>query len=257
MQHFSWPMGHTRWITNIFDEGSPLSPKGNEATCTAQGFFLQLGLGITLYQTSLSAFYYLTVCKNWKEERQFKKYQWLFHTPPVIWGISTGLYGSLDEQFNNAYFICSWTGTDLSMALLFGLFYAPLWLSFLICLTLQLLIWRKVRTQENRISRYSFNPSQSNVQGSSDSNIRTSSRYSFNPSQSNVQGSSDSNIRTSSTERGVVGIGVRSESNSPANNGEGVNDSTVTTISTEQRHSRGLSAMFNRKSRRSSELERK
>ena len=40
--------------------------------------------------------------------------------------------------------------------LIFGLFYAPLWLSFLTCVILQLLIYQKVRNQENSISKYTF-----------------------------------------------------------------------------------------------------
>jgi hypothetical protein len=76
--------------TSVYDADGALSPKGNSATCTAQGFFLQSGLAIPLYQVSLTAFYYLTVCRNWKEDRQFKKWQWVFLAPPVVWGVSTG-----------------------------------------------------------------------------------------------------------------------------------------------------------------------
>ena len=43
-----------------------------------------------------------------------------------------------------------------STGLIFGLFYAPLWLSLLTCVILQLLIYQKVRNQENSISKYTF-----------------------------------------------------------------------------------------------------
>ena len=175
--------------TSVYDvDDGALSPKGNSATCTAQGFFLQSGLAIPLYQVSLTAFYYLTVCRNWKEDRQFKKWQWMFLAPPVVWGVSTGkqlvcmcnvhmdwiwydrlltllhlvvlciaLYGAIDGQFNDALMWCFFAGTDKSKALYVGLFYAPLWLSFLTCVILEILIWKKVREQENRISKYTFN----------------------------------------------------------------------------------------------------
>ena len=52
---------------------------------------------------------------------------------------------------------CFFAGTDKSKALYVGLFYAPLWLSFLTCVILEILIWKKVREQENRISKYTFN----------------------------------------------------------------------------------------------------
>ena len=61
------------------------------------------------YQVSLTTFYYLTVCRNWKEERGFKKYQWAFHAPPIIWGVSTALYGAIDDRFNPALIWCFFT----------------------------------------------------------------------------------------------------------------------------------------------------
>ena len=67
------------------------------------------------------------------------------------------LYGAIDGQFNDALMWCFYAGTDKSKALLFGLFYAPLWLSFLTCVILEILIWKKVRDQENRIRKYTFN----------------------------------------------------------------------------------------------------
>jgi hypothetical protein len=131
-------------------------PRGNDATCTSQGFFLQSGLSIPIYQMSLVAYYYLSVCKSWKEERQFKRYQWLFHLPPAIFGVTTALYGAIDDQFHPAGLWCFFAGTDQSLALIFGLFYAPLWLSFIITGVLMGLIYRHVRQQENRVARYTF-----------------------------------------------------------------------------------------------------
>jgi len=140
----------------LYSGVATLSPRGTTASCTAQGFFLMLGLAIPLYQVSLTSFYYLTVCKNWKEDRQFRRYQPLFHIPPWCWGLGCALYGAIDDQFHPNLVWCFYGGTDISTELLFGLFYAPLWLSFLISGILLLLIWKKVREQEARIAKYTF-----------------------------------------------------------------------------------------------------
>lgn len=127
--------------------GTPrvFDPRGNEATCTIQGFFLQSGLSIPVYQSSLAAYYYLCVCKSWKEDRQLKRYQCLFHAPPLIFAVATALYGAIDDQFNPSLLWCFFAGTDKSTALLFGFFYAPLWISFVVTAVLMALIYRQVR----------------------------------------------------------------------------------------------------------------
>lgn len=140
----------------LYSGVSTLSLRGSTALCIAQGFFLMIALAIPLYQVSLTSFYYLTVCKNWKEDRRFRRYQWLFHTPPWAWGLGCALYGAIDDQFHPNLVWCFYGGTDISTQLLFGLFYAPLWLSFLICGILLLLIWKKIREQESRIAKYTF-----------------------------------------------------------------------------------------------------
>ena len=77
------------------------------------------------------------------------------HTPMVL-GIRLCINGAIDNQFHPNLVWCFYGGTDISTELLFGLFYAPLWLSFLISGILLLLIWKKVREQEARIAKYTF-----------------------------------------------------------------------------------------------------
>jgi len=91
-----------------------------------------------------------------EREKEFKRYQPLFHIPPWCWGLGCALYGAIDDQFHPNLVWCFYGGTDISTELLFGLFYAPLWLSFLISGILLLLIWKKVREQESRIAKYTF-----------------------------------------------------------------------------------------------------
>jgi hypothetical protein len=58
---------------------------GNDATCTAQGFFIQLGFTTIFYNIALSCYYQLAIIRNWKEG-QFKAYKLWFHVPTVLVG---------------------------------------------------------------------------------------------------------------------------------------------------------------------------
>jgi hypothetical protein len=54
---------------------------GNEATCTAQGFFLQLGLASIFFNVSLSLYYYLVIVQGWRAQRLKTVRIWLFIGP--------------------------------------------------------------------------------------------------------------------------------------------------------------------------------
>mmetsp|Transcript_9988 Transcript_9988/g.18140 ORF Transcript_9988/g.18140 Transcript_9988/m.18140 type:complete len:797 (-) Transcript_9988:447-2837(-) len=66
--------------------------KGNDATCVAQGFFIQLGT-ISCYINVSVAVYYLLVIKMGRTERQMKKARiWLF-TCPILIGLTFAFAG--------------------------------------------------------------------------------------------------------------------------------------------------------------------
>jgi hypothetical protein len=66
--------------------------KGNEATCTAQGFFVQLGYTSIFYNMSLS-FYFLCVVRYRMQESQLKKRQIWFHIPALFIGFTLAFGG--------------------------------------------------------------------------------------------------------------------------------------------------------------------
>ncbi|CAB9503332.1 expressed unknown protein [Seminavis robusta] len=59
---------------------------GNQATCKAQAFFVQLGITSIFYNASLSIYYFLIIVKGWREF-QLKKIQLYLHAAPLAVGL--------------------------------------------------------------------------------------------------------------------------------------------------------------------------
>jgi len=66
--------------------------QGNDATCTAQGFFIQMGFVGVLYNLVLSV-YYVLVIRNGLKDPQLKRARLWFHAPPVLVGTILALAG--------------------------------------------------------------------------------------------------------------------------------------------------------------------
>jgi hypothetical protein len=77
--------------------------KGNEATCTMQGFFIQLGYTSIFYNMSLS-FYFLFVVRYGVRESQLKKQQLWLHIPALIVGVALAFGGI--PVYGNALWGC-------------------------------------------------------------------------------------------------------------------------------------------------------
>jgi len=59
---------------------------GNEATCKAQAFFVQLGFTSVFCNVSLAIYYVLTISRGWKEF-QLKEIRWYLNGIPLVAGI--------------------------------------------------------------------------------------------------------------------------------------------------------------------------
>jgi len=57
---------------------------GNEASCTAQGFFIQVGTVACYTNVSLAVYYFLVVQKGWRESQLKKVRLWLFVCPITV-----------------------------------------------------------------------------------------------------------------------------------------------------------------------------
>jgi hypothetical protein len=66
--------------------------KGNEATCTAQGFFIQIGTTACFINSSLSSYYYLSIIRGISEDA-LKKKRLLFFIPPILTGMLFAFVG--------------------------------------------------------------------------------------------------------------------------------------------------------------------
>lgn len=78
----------------------PLYAAGTTETCSAQGFFLQLGLcTATLYQATLLLYYFLTIAMG-RKESQIKKWEVFLHLVPCAVGLGTSIAGLALKLYN-------------------------------------------------------------------------------------------------------------------------------------------------------------
>ncbi len=90
----TWPMRTDTWLQLHWGAA------GTTGTCSAQGFFLQLGLcTATFYQATLLLYYFLTIVKE-KRESQIKKWEIFFHLVPCSVGLGTSIAGLVLKLYN-------------------------------------------------------------------------------------------------------------------------------------------------------------
>jgi len=88
----TWPMPTNSWLH--------WGTAGTTRTCSAQGFFLQLGLcTATCYQATLLLYYFLTIVKQ-SRESQIKKWEIFFHVVPCSAGLGTSIAGLVLKLYN-------------------------------------------------------------------------------------------------------------------------------------------------------------
>eukprot|EP00980_Cylindrotheca_fusiformis_P031735 scaffold26888_cov137-Cylindrotheca_fusiformis.AAC.1 len=94
--------------------------KGNTATCTAQGFFLQLGYTSAFYNLVLTV-YYVLVIKKGMRETQLQRLKYWFHVPTLLVGFGLAFAGI--PFYANIFLFChippsvqvsSWWTVELS-----------------------------------------------------------------------------------------------------------------------------------------------
>ena len=79
---------------------------GNQATCSAQGFFVQFSMGTVLYNATLSVFYLLSIRFRWSPQRVAKKAEPWLHAVPVLFALGTAIAGVPLGLYNYARFMC-------------------------------------------------------------------------------------------------------------------------------------------------------
>ena len=102
----AWGYAFTTFpIPEDHEYGPIYGAKGNEATCTAQGFFIQLGTISAYMNVSLAVYYYLVIKQGWDESR-LKKIRWALFLIPMAVGFAwafagINFYDSLNLWCNN------------------------------------------------------------------------------------------------------------------------------------------------------------
>eukprot|EP00526_Cylindrotheca_closterium_P006549 CAMPEP_0113610824 /NCGR_PEP_ID=MMETSP0017_2-20120614/5230_1 /TAXON_ID=2856 /ORGANISM="Cylindrotheca closterium" /LENGTH=610 /DNA_ID=CAMNT_0000519733 /DNA_START=1 /DNA_END=1833 /DNA_ORIENTATION=+ /assembly_acc=CAM_ASM_000147 len=173
-----WNFGSTWPIP----EGSPdiIWAFGNEATCTAQGFFLTLSSAVPLYNGMLSIYYVLVINYNYSDAKLRSFVEPAMHIFCFVWAFGTALYSALAGLMNNANLWCwiaplpadckdSWTfGTaeegndnpcirgDNVWIYRFGFYFIPLWISIFLATFATYMVYRYVYARDKATLKYRF-----------------------------------------------------------------------------------------------------
>lgn len=131
---------------------------GNEASCTAQGFFIQLGFTSVFYNVSLSFYYVLVIAYSWREF-QLRRIRPYMHALPIITGVGLALGGiPVYEAMEYGCHIKPLAPPDRMDSLWAELVFIvlPLGLSIIAITAAMLLVYCKVRQQTAATQKWAF-----------------------------------------------------------------------------------------------------
>jgi hypothetical protein len=154
---------------------------GSQGTCSAQGFFLQLGIAVPLYNASQSIYAVLVVRYGMKEfqiqQSKFKWTWWLLGFP-FLFGLGTAVTGLVLELYNMnpSIFLCSISPYPADCDPLFGnstgpckrgtnankfrmaFVFAPIWGSLLVMIISMILVTSRVLQWERKAKEWVSRP---------------------------------------------------------------------------------------------------
>ena len=104
--------------------------KGNDSTCTAQGFVIMLGLAVPLYNSSLNLFYLLTIQYKMSHDRFASAVEPILHIVSILFPLSLAIIFSIRGDMSPYGTLCLvptkasrvLTGTIIGTSLLFCLY---------------------------------------------------------------------------------------------------------------------------------------
>lgn len=130
---------------------------GNDATCKAQGFLLQLcNTTSPLYSGSLAFYYLLTITRGWSED-DLKKYHILLHGIPIFFGFATAVVGLALDLYHPVGLWC-WYGPPgiYYDAFRWGMAHSFIWSSIFFGAFVMVKLYREVRRLEKATEQYLF-----------------------------------------------------------------------------------------------------
>ena len=81
---------------------------GNTASCSAQGFFVQIGMAIPLYTAMLCIFYLCFLCYGLTEKEFIKRFEPLIHLLCFVYPLSSAFIGAFSDSFNDIGVAMCW-----------------------------------------------------------------------------------------------------------------------------------------------------
>mmetsp|Transcript_42983 Transcript_42983/g.62993 ORF Transcript_42983/g.62993 Transcript_42983/m.62993 type:complete len:359 (-) Transcript_42983:463-1539(-) len=121
---------------------------GNDATCTIQGFLIQLGVAVPYYNASLCMFFLLTIRFNMTQKKFALKLEPFFHAVSLLWPLLTAIASVFLGLYHKKGIIC-WieTGDTFLYEMLFS--GVGIGLSFLVVFVcmgwIYLYLWRQAK----------------------------------------------------------------------------------------------------------------
>mmetsp|Transcript_7611 Transcript_7611/g.8813 ORF Transcript_7611/g.8813 Transcript_7611/m.8813 type:complete len:907 (-) Transcript_7611:452-3172(-) len=168
---------------------------GNMQTCTAQAFFIQLGIVTPFYNAVLSSYYYLTIVREWKEEKFKLRIEYLGHLIAIGFGLGTSFAGLGMKLYNNSVVWC-WIapynvpegcasdpdvlcerGNGAAMYR-WAFYYGPLWVMIFLVFLFMTMVYAYVRSLDVKMQQYTNQYSMPSI-GSSTPSARRVSRDSI------------------------------------------------------------------------------
>lgn len=141
---------------------------GTVQTCTAQAFFIQLGIVTPFYNGLLSLYYYLTIRREWKEEDFKWKIELVGHFVSLAFGFGTSIAGLIMDIYNNSVVWC-WIAPypggcgsednpcvrgQNAKVLRWAFYYGPLWGMIFFVAFFMSLVYMYVRGLDVKMNQY-------------------------------------------------------------------------------------------------------
>jgi hypothetical protein len=133
---------------------------GSEATCKAQGFFVQLGFTSVFYNVSLAIYYLLVIVYSWKERNLVEIREYL-HGIPIMVGVVLA-FGGIPVYDWFEYGCHLLPPPDGSMAMVLVLAVGPIGFSIVSIMGCMFTVYWKVRSQARTSRKWSFGASKPN-----------------------------------------------------------------------------------------------
>ncbi len=153
-----WNFAST-WAMPWPDTDETIFASGNSATCTAQGFFLQLGVTNLILNTALTFYYLFVIRFSWSEDRIRKKAEPWFYSVAILWGLITSILGVPLNLYHPSGSSWCWIGDDESREnnqkfFRLAFYFIPMFACFIITAYNMFLVVWTVRSLESLSNKY-------------------------------------------------------------------------------------------------------